>query len=298
MIDSQEKHANFVHLRVHTAFSLSEGAIKIDDLVGLCREKRMPAVAITDTNNLFGGLEFSLACAEAGIQPIIGCQISVTRKKSDEERLGKHNACKCDSLVLLVQNDKGYRNLLKILGQAYLGHNDKDKISREPQVSIDELRQYNTGLLALSGGPKGPIGHLLADGHDEAAEALLITLKQIFSERFYIEILRHGIDEENRTETKFIDLAYKHDLPLVATNEPFFTTPDMYEAHDALICIAEGAYVNQTDRRRLSRQHYFKSAEEMRVLFMDLPEAVDNTLNIAKRCSSKIETIKPILPLF
>ena len=298
MIDSQEKHANFVHLRVHTAFSLSEGAIKIDDLVGLCREKRMPAVAITDTNNLFGGLEFSLACAEAGIQPIIGCQISVTRKKSDEERLGKHNACKCDSLVLLVQNDKGYRNLLKILGQAYLGHNDKDKISREPQVSIDELRQYNTGLLALSGGPKGPIGHLLADGHDEAAEALLITLKQIFSERFYIEILRHGIDEENRTETKFIDLAYKHDLPLVATNEPFFTTPDMYEAHDALICIAEGAYVNQTDRRRLSRQHYFKSAEEMRVLFMDLPEAVDNTLNIAKRCSSKIETIKPILPPF
>ena len=298
MVDSTKTHADFVHLRVHTAFSLSEGAIKISDLVSMCLEHRMPAVAITDTNNLFGGLEFSSICTKAGVQPIIGCQVSITRIRSDAKSFGQKDLDKCDNLVLLVQNDKGYKNLLKLLGQAYLGHADNDEISGEPQVSLDELKQYSDGLLALTGGPKGPIGHLLLSGQDELAESLLISLKQIFHERLYIEILRHGLDDQDRTEPKFIKLAYKHDLPLVATNEPFFTTPDMFEAHDALICIATGTYVNQSDRRRISSQHYFKSAKEMRVLFRDLPEAVDNTIKIAKRCAAKIETVKPILPPF
>jgi DNA polymerase-3 subunit alpha len=296
MSESQATHADFVHLRVHTAYSLSEGAIRTNELVKMCHEQRMPAVAITDTNNLFGGLEFSSACVDAGIQPIIGCQVAVTREKTSEGSSGHQGVEACDNLVLLVQNDKGYRNLLKLLGLAYLGHADNEAISDEPQVSIAEMKQHSDGLIALSGGPEGPVGHLLVEGQDDAAEALLISMKEAFPERLYIEIMRHGLDGEKRSEAKFIDFAYKHDLPLVATNEPFFTTPDMYEAHDALICIAAGAYVSQAERRRINRQHYFKSAEEMRALFLDLPEAIDNTLIIARRCASKIEKIDPILP--
>jgi len=298
MSDSNSKHANFVHLRVHTAFSLSEGAIKISELVKICKEQLMPAVAITDTNNLFGGLEFSSACVEAGIQPIIGCQVAITRKKLDDASFGHKGLNACDSLVLLVQNDRGYANLLKLLGLAYLGHADNEEISDEPQVSLAELKEFSDGLLALSGGPKGPIGHLLTEGQIDLAESLLTTLKQAFPGRLYIEIMRHGMVEEELTESKFIELAYKYDLPLVATNEPFFTTPDMYEAHDALICIAAGVYVSQADRRRISRQHYFKSADEMRALFVDLPEAINNTLIIAQRCARKVEKIDPILPPF
>ena len=296
MSESQVKHADFVHLRVHTAFSLSEGAIRITELVKICKEQLMPAVAITDTNNLFGGLEFSSACVEAGIQPIIGCQVSVTRKKSDDASFGHPGLNACDNLVLLVKNDKGYTNLLKLLGLAYLGHANNEEISDEPQVSLAELKEFSDGLLALSGGPKGPVGHLLAEGQYDSAEALLTTLKEAFPDRLYIEIMRHGMEEESLTESKFIELAYKYDLPLVATNEPFFTTPDMYEAHDALICIAAGAYVSQTERRRITQQHYFKSADEMRALFVDLPEAINNTLIIAQRCASKVEKIDPILP--
>jgi DNA polymerase III subunit alpha len=295
MSDSSTLHADFVHLRVHTAYSLSEGAIRTKELVKICQDQRMPAVAITDTNNLFGGLEFSTACVDAGVQPIIGCQVSVVREKTSD---ASQPRVATDPLVLLVQNDEGYRNLLKLLGLAYLGHANDEDGGDEPLVSLVELKEYSAGLIALTGGPAGPVGHLLCEGQNDAAEALLVSLKEAFPERLYVEIMRHGLDEEKRTEDKFIDLAYKHDLPLVATNEAFFTTPDMYESHDALICIAAGAYVSQVERRRLTRQHYFKSAEEMRALFADLPEAIDNTIVIAMRCASKVEKIDPILPPF
>ena len=294
MSDSTPIHADFVHLRVHTAYSLSEGAIRVKELAKMCQEYLMPAVAITDTNNLFGGLEFSGACVDSGVQPIIGCQLSIIREKSGgPQRQGDGET---DNIVVLVQNDTGYRNLLKLLGLAYLGHADDEDAGDDPQVSLAELKQNNEGLIVLTGGPQGPVGHLLLEGQDEAAETCLVHLKEAFPGRLYVEIMRHGLDGEKRTEGRFVDLAYKHDLPLVATNEAFFSTPDMYEAHDALICIAASAYVSQSERRRLSRQHYFKSAEEMRTLFADLPEAIDNTLVIAKRCASMVERIDPILP--
>ncbi len=298
MSDSQTPHADFVHLRVHTAYSLSEGAIRSKELVKICQEQRMPAVAITDTNNLFGGLEFSSACADAGVQPIIGCQISVLREPTAEGSPGQQSLDLGDNLVLLVQNDEGYRNLLKLLGLAYLGHAGEEDEPDEPRVSLEDLLQYGGGLIALTGGPSGPVGYLLDEGQDAAAEALLLRLKEAFPGRLYIEIMRHGLDVEKRTEPRFIELAYRHDLPLVATNEAFFATPDMYDAHDALICIAASAYVSQAERRRLTRQHYFKSAEEMRALFADLPEAIDNTLVVAQRCACKVEKIDPILPPF
>ncbi|NQU57347.1 MAG: DNA polymerase III subunit alpha [Rhodospirillales bacterium] len=297
MNDSSPPYADFVHLRVHTAYSLSEGAIRINELVKTCQKLRMPAVAITDTNNLFGGLEFSAACVGAGVQPIIGCQLAVARD-SKADGPGQAVMDADDPIVLLVQNDAGYRNLLKLLGLAYLGQGDGEDKPDQPQVTLAQLNTYGGGLIALSGGPEGPVGHLLAEGQDDAAEVVLLALKKAFPERLYVEIMRHGQDAEKRTEAKFIDLAYRHDLPLVATNEAFFSTPDMYDAHDALICIAAGAYVSQAERRRLTRQHYFKSAAEMRTLFADLPEAIDNTLVIAQRCACKIETIDPILPPF
>ncbi len=275
-------HADFVHLRVHSAYSLSEGAIHVKDLVKLCREAAFPAVAMTDTNNIFGALEFSGAAAKAGVQPIIGCQLRIVTHEDDPG----------GTMVVLVKNDAGYRNLLKLLSHAYMETED----AHDPHVPLSVLTEHAEGLIVLTGGPDGPIGRLLLENLAGPAEEMLATLKDAFGDRLYMEIQRHGLGNENATETAFLDLAYKLDIPLVATNEVFFATRDMQEAHDALICIAQGAYLSQTERRRLTAEHYLKSADEMRALFEDLPEAIDNTVVITQRCAYMVEPIAPILP--
>ncbi len=285
-------HSPFVNLRVHSAYSLSEGAITIKDLVTLCRRHAMPAVAITDTANLFGALEFALACAEAGIQPVIGCQVPVRR--AIERGAGAGAGAIDDALVLLVQNEEGYRNLLDLVSAAYLEADGVDA----PHVTLDRLARRTGGLLALTAGPQGAIGRLLADGQDSAAEAMLSTLMALFPGRLYVEIMRHGMDEERRIEPRLLDLAYRHALPLVATNDVFFADAPMYEAHDALLCISGKTFVNESNRRRATPDHRFKSGEEMRALFADLPEAIDNTLAIAQRCAYMPERRDPILPAF
>jgi DNA polymerase-3 subunit alpha len=287
-------HADFVHLRVHSAYSLLEGAIPVKSLIDLCLDKKMPAVAITDTNNLFGALEFASTAAKAGVQPIIGCQLSITREKNDSQDYSLSNFS--DPIVLLVQNDIGYRNLLKLVSIAYLGEEGVSEPPINPQVSISSLETYSKGLIALSGGPLGPVGYLLLNGQIDAAKSLLKKLHQIFPGRIYIELMRHNLEEENKTEKLFIDLAFELNIPIVATNECFFNDGTMYEAHDALICIAEGSYLSQTERRRISPDHGFKSAGEMRSLFSDLPEAIENTIVIAKRIAYMVESIDPILP--
>ena len=276
----------FVHLHVHTDYSLSEGAIKIKQLIKLCEKAAMPAVGIADTGNLFGALEFSISCSDAGIQPIVGCQIAIRRedgRRSDP-----------DSLVLLCQNKAGYLNLLKLVSKAFL----ETESGETPQVTLHDLETHAEGLLCLTGGPAGPVGRLLADGQGEKAEIVLARLSRAFPGRTYVELMRHDLEVENRIEPALIELAYKHDLPLVATNEPFFADRGMYEAHDALICIASGSYVSQDERRRLTPEHYFKSPAEMRALFADLPEACDNTLVVARRCAYAVAKRKPILPPF
>ncbi len=294
--------ADFVHLRIHTAYSLSEGALPIDELVQLCRTKEMPAAAITDTNNLFGALEFSTAAAKAGVQPIIGCQLSVARERASADGArngngGAHSAgpqgVASDPLVLLVQDETGYRNLLRLMKRAYL-----DDAAADPMVSLDALVAHGAGLIALTGGPDGPLGRLLRDGQRDAALAVLDKLERAFPGRLYVELMRHGLAEEKETEAAFLEIAYRRNLPLVATNEAFFSDPSMYEAHDALICVAEGVHVSDRDRRRLTSEHGLKSASEMRALFADLPEAVDNTLVVAKRCAFMVEPRQPILPPF
>ncbi|MGE5540091.1 MAG: DNA polymerase III subunit alpha [Gemmatimonas sp.] len=287
-------HADFVHLRVHTAYSLLEGAIKIPDLAKLCVKKQMPAVAITDTRNLFGALEFSDKMAGAGVQPIIGCQLGLVREGGNNVGRGQPVNAEPDKLVLLTQNDEGWRNLIALVSKAHLS----SEAGATPTVTLADVLERAPGLIALTAGPEGPVGRALLEGRNEAAEETLLALAKAFDNRLFVEISRLGVEAEGRTEAQFIDLAYKHGLPLVATNEAFFATADMYEAHDALLCIAQGLPLAEPNRRRLTPDHRFKSAEEMRALFADLPEAVDNTLLVAKRTAFMARPRKPILPAF
>jgi len=283
--------ADFIHLRVHTAYSLSAGAIKIKELVGLCKANRMPAVAITDSGNLFGALEFATACAEAGVQPIIGCELALTTREAGD---GPRAPREPERIVVLVQSEIGYRNLLALVSRSFLD----SEAGAEPAVALADLAASSEGLLCLAGGAKGPLGRLIAEGQAESADNLLGELKAAFPGRLYIELTRHGLPEEARTENGFVDLAYQHDLPLVATNDAYFPDRDYHEAHDALLCIAQGKVVDDSDRHRLTPDHYFRAAAEMRVLFADLPEACDNTLVIARRCGFMPVAQKPILPAF
>jgi len=286
--------ADFVHLRVHTAYSLSAGAIPTKELVAMCKAERMPAVAVTDTGNLFGALEVATTCAASGIQPIIGCEIALEHNGASEGSRPERGFCEPDRIVLLVQNEAGYRNLLKLVSRSYLA----GEAPTEPSITFSDLARASEGLLCLAGGPRGPIGRFLAEGQAVAAETVLTELADLFPNRLYVELMRHGTPEEARTEAGLVELAYRHGLPLVATNDAYFPDRDFYEAHDALLCVAETTVVADQERKRLTPHHFFRSAAEMRELFADLPEACDNTLAIARRCSFIPQPRQPILPAF
>ena len=285
----------FIHLRVHTEYSLLEGAIPVKKLPGLTAGMGMPAVAVTDTNNMFCALEFSEGASKAGVQPIIGCQVDIEYLTAEPGKRPERPA----GLIFLAQNETGYMNLMKLNSCAYL-----DAEGQLPQVTVTELAQYHEGLICLTGGPDGPVGRLLRQGQRPKAEALMDRLAAIYPNRLYVELQRHpgdgGLPEaEQLSERGHVEMAYAKNLPLVATNDVYFPKPELYEAHDALICIAEGAYVDQQEpRRRLTPQNYFKSPQEMATLFADLPEAVENTVEIAKRCAFKAYKRDPILPKF
>ena len=289
-------HADFVHLRVHSAYSLAESAIKLKELVALAKKNAMPAVAMTDSGNLFGALEFAIAAAESGVQPVVGCILGLRRSDGEHSRLGARigPALPPDYILLLVQNEAGYRNLLKLVSKSFL----ETPAGEVAQLDMSALTGNTDGLLCLSGGPAGPVGRLLLEGQRAAAEAVLERLKALFPNRLYIELMRHGLAEETRTEADFIELADRNALPLVATNDAYFADSSYFEAHDVLLCIAQGVVLSEPKRRRLTREHYFKSPAEMRVLFADLPEACDNTLVVAQRCAFMPEPRKPILPPF
>ena len=285
-------HAEFVHLRVHTAYSLSEGAIQIPDLAALCRADEMPAVAITDTGNLFGALEFSECCAAVGVQPIIGTALVVSREMGAAG--GRDSRDALGRIVLLAQDQAGYANLLALSTASFL----ETEPGRSPEVSLTTLAERSEGLIALSGGPSGALGRLLIEGQTQAAAGLLSALEAAFPDRLYIEIQRHGVAEEQRIEPALLDIAYEKQLPLVATNEVYFSEAEMFEAHDALICIEQRAAVSDRDRRRLTPEHCFKTALEMRELFGDLPEAIDNTIVVAQRCAYRPQPRAAMLPVF
>jgi DNA polymerase-3 subunit alpha len=287
-----KKPAEFVHLRVKSAYSLLEGAVRPKELAKLARDGGMPAVAVTDVNNMFGVFEISETLAKAGVQPIVGCLLAVELGRASSS--GQGSRSKPPMLPLLVQNEAGYRNLTKLLSAAYLGAEPGDW----PHATAAALADHSEGLVALTGGPGGPLNRLIVEGQPEAAAALLDRLAVLFPDRLYVELQRHGLAEERAAEDGLVDLAYAKRLPLVATNDVHFGAADMYEAHDALLCIADGSFVSQDDRRRLSREHRFKSAAEMTAQFADLPEAIENTVEIARRCAFMPKRRDPILPNF
>jgi DNA polymerase III subunit alpha len=284
--------ASFVHLRVKSAYSLLEGAVRPKELAGLARDAGTPAVAVTDTNNLFGVYEITDTLAKASIQPIVGAVVSVEFEARSPHQNGSRR--KPPHIVLLVQNETGYQNLTKLLSAAYLEVEPGDW----PHVKAARLSSRSDGLIALTGGPGGVINQLLLNGQRDQAEAALDWLAAAFPHRLYVELQRHGLAEERACEEGLLDMAYAKGLPLVATNDVHFADARMYEAHDALLCIADGAFVSQDDRRRLTREHRFKSAAEMQAQFADLPEAIENTVEIARRCAFKPAKRKPILPVF
>ncbi|MBP9184213.1 MAG: DNA polymerase III subunit alpha [Fuscovulum sp.] len=286
----------FIHLRTHTEHSLLEGAVPVKSLVKLAAKAEMPAIAVTDTNNMFCALEFSSHAKDAGIQPIVGCQLSLLHDPAGPGERPRPPA----PVVLLAQSEQGYLNLMKLNSCLYLR-----KDGQLPHVTADDLAQHAEGLICLTGGPDGPLGRLLRQGQLPKARVLLERLSALYPGRLYVELQRHPTDTgtlpepEAATERGHVELAYEMGLPLVATNDVYFPKPEMYEAHDALLCIAEGAYVDQNEpRRRLTPQHGFKTEAEMAALFADLPEALANTVEIARRCAFMASKRKPILPRF
>jgi DNA polymerase-3 subunit alpha len=285
----------FVHLHVHTSFSLREGALSIGKLAKLAAADAMPALAITDTNNLFGALEFSEKLAKDGIQPIIGIELAVDFGDGAEVaprggESGSGRAC----LVLLAKDEAGYRNLMHLASRAWLDPAAGDL----PHVPLAKLEARSAGLIALSGGPKGPLDRCLACGRPEIAERRLDALQWLFPHRLYIELQRHGLAREREIEPQLLNLSLRRALPLVATNEAYFAAAEDYEAHDALLCIADGTVIGDGARRQLSPEHRFKTRAEMIEAFADLPEALGNTVEIALRCAYRPLTRKPILPRF
>ncbi|KQV34428.1 MULTISPECIES: DNA polymerase III subunit alpha [unclassified Rhizobium] len=286
----------FVHLRVHSAYSLLEGALPLKKIIGKAVADGQPAIGIADTNNLFAALEFSLKSMDDGLQPLIGCQLSIDMEDEGEGEKRGHaqHLAKLPSVVLIASNDRGYVNLVNLVSRAYLDGESGQAV----RISLSWLSEGGAdGLIALTGAASGPIDMALRSGHAAVAEARLKALSGIFGDRLYVELQRHG-RYDRRHESRMIELAYKLDLPLVATNEPFFPTPDDYDAHDALMAVAHNAMVSDDSRFRLTPDHYLKSRKDMAALFKDLPEALENSVEIARRCSFVLKTRGPILPRF
>ncbi len=288
------KAVGFVHLHVHSAYSLREGALTTETLAKLAQADAMPALAITDTNNLFGALEFSEKLAKSGVQPIIGAQTMVDFADAAPafwRGVERDNARA--PIVLLAQNETGYGHLMRLVSALWLDPKDGDE-AHLPFAALEESQ----GLIALTGGPAGPIDRALRAGLGDLAESRLKRLIEVFGSRLYVEVQRHGLEAECAIEPELISLADRLGLPLVATNEPYFAHTSDYEAHDALLCVAEGAVLSTPERRRLSPEHRFKTRAEMTELFADLPEATEASVEIAVRCAYRPLTRKPILPRF
>src|SRR5208283_440078 len=288
----------FIHLHAHTAFSLREGALTLGRLIQLAEKDAQPALAVTDTNNLFAALEFSEKAEKAGVQAIPGVQLAVdfgdANSRDSKGGAQGHAEAARANLVLLAKTQTGYRNLMRLCSRAYLGAAPGDS----PCVTLADLSSDGADLIALTGGPDGALDLLLGQSRVDAALARLEALEGLFGDRLYIELQRHGLAQERAVEAQLLDFAYRRGLPLVATNEPFFASAEDFEAHDALLCVAEGTVTSAAERRRLTPTHYFRTRAEMLALFADLPEATQNSVEIARRCCFRPRTRTPIMPRF
>ncbi len=276
-------HADFVHLRVHSAYSLSEGAIKAEKIAALAHEMAMPAVGIADSGNLFGALEFTQACIARGVQPILCCQIATGARKP---------AAAPEPVVLIAMTETGFGNLQALSSRGFL-----DSDPTDPRLDFETVAARAEGLFLLTGGTRGPLSRLLAEGKEGEAGQWLARAREAFPDRVAVELNRHGLPQEASIEPGLLTLADRAGVPVVAVNECFFPSPAMHAAHDALLCIADGRLMQDRDRRRVSPEQWFKPAADMRRLFADLPDACHNTLAIARQCAAIAETRKPLLPV-
>ena len=296
LLESLPHTAKFVHLRLHSAYSLLEGALKVTNINNACLRFDAPAIAVTDRNNLFGALELSETLVEKGVQPITGVTLALV---GDKEIAALPDTNPLTSgllphLVFFVQNEQGYENLMALVSAAHLQENETGHAG----VPLDKIEQHHAGLICLTGGPEGPVNRLFEAEKPEQAQAYLSRLKAVFGDRLYVELQRYNLPNESIVETQLIDAAYAQEIPLVATNQSFFESEEDFEAHDALLCIAAGTYTVEESRRRLTPDHRLKSAKEMLSLFADLPEATENTIEIARRCAFRPLQREPILPPF
>ncbi|MES2677271.1 MAG: DNA polymerase III subunit alpha [Pseudomonadota bacterium] len=289
----------FLHLRNHSNYSLCNGTIMVADLAGLAKKNKMPAVAICDSGNLFGALEFSSFCKKSGIQPIIACEMLIDlevdvagEKTRNRSHLDAKNSLK--KIVLIAKNEQGYLNLMALVSDSFIGKKD----SLPEHINFAELKEKSSGLIILSGGFEGFLSQLIVTNQDKKAEEIALKFNQLFKDDFYIEISRHKNSAEEKIERKLIELAHKTNIGLVATNDNYFDDPEMFEAQDILSCIGTGRYFTEVNRKKLTPEHYFKSPEAMEKLFSDLPEAIENTVNIAKKCHIMAFERAPTLPKF
>ena len=267
---------NYIPLRTTSQYSLLEGAMQIESIVNKAINHKIPAIGLTDRNNLFGALEFSEKLIDKGIQPIIGCNLSFYNQKMD------------GSIVCLAKNEEGYKNLIRLSSELFLSNDDE-------KLKLSKLSDFNEGLILLSGGYGGLINNYLKFGLKKDALELTHKLKKIFQDRLYIEIQRMGKDD---FEIDLLDISNDLNLPIVASNSIFFESKDRFTSHDALIAIKESTTVNNSNRETLTNEFYFKSPEEMINLFEDMPDAINNSLEIAHRTAFKVSKSDPRLPRF
>lgn len=276
----------FIHLCVHSCYSLCEGALQMETIIKKCEEFDIPAIAVTDTNNLFGALELSTKAISHGIQPITACQLNVFYDEGNR-RPGKEN------VRLYAKSEKGYFNLMQLVTEAHLSPFHEGF----PNVSMNSLKNFSEDLIILTGGDNGTLNNLLRHHHKDQAVAYLDALHEIFQDRLYVELQRHHIPGMNDFEDDLINIALDKRIPLVATNNVCFANQEDMESHDVLLCIGEGTTTDDENRPHSHNEYYMKSPEEMVKLFTDLPEACDNTAIIAQRCSFLLTPKKPIMPM-
>src|SRR4051812_6115458 len=275
----------FVHLRLHTEYSIVDGTNRVDETVKAAAADQQPALAITDLNNLFGAIKFYKAARGAGMKPIIGVEILLQGLAKEPTMLSR--------MVLLVQNHQGYLNLCELLARAWT----QNVVKAQGVCKLEWLRECGQGLIALSGAQAGPVGQALLQGDAQRASEVALELASIFPHRFYVELQRAGRNDDEVHVAAAVQLAASLKLPVVATHPVQFTREDDYEAHEARVCISEGEILGNPRRvRKFTREQYFKSQVAMEQLFADVPSAVANTLEIAKRCNLVLELGKPHLP--
>lgn len=291
-VDSKMKKSDFVHLHVHSEFSLLDGASRVEDIVGKAKKMGMDAVAVTDHGNMYSAIKFYLSAKEAGIHPIIGCEgylapKSRFDKSTKEDRSPSH-------ITLLAKNNEGYKNLLQLVTLS-----NTEGFYQKPRVDKELLQKYRNGLVVMSGCLAGEIPRFIMAGEHDKANSAAIELKDIFGEDFYLEVMDNDLPEQKPVTERLIEMSKKLDIRLVATNDSHYTNKEDAQAQDTLLCIQTGRFLDDENRMRFgSNEFYLKSGEEMKALFSGIEEAITSTVEIKEKCNVSIETGKSHFPDF